>query len=96
VAHILRAPYYRTLWTFLHLQQRERIDDLLSRGRALHGASLSAIAFHEPKRLSDEQRRLMEDAGQVPTPETTLKAAEWIIDAVATLDAHEARAPEAP
>jgi hypothetical protein len=91
VATILRAPYYRTLWTFYHLQQHDRVADLLDRGRALHQASLTGMAMNKPSLLSDEHRKLLAEAGQLPTAEASIESAGWIVDAVATLDAHEAK-----
>lgn len=91
VATILRAPYRRTLWTFYHLQQLDYVADLKRRGNAIDGANLNAIAFHKPEKLGDEQRRLMNDAGQIPTAATSIESAQWLIEAVAKVDAHEAR-----
>lgn len=87
---MLRAPYHVTLWTYLHLQQREKLEGFKDRGHALYVASLMTYAFHDPKKLNDEHQRLLASAGQVPTPEAAIRRAEGIIQAVAKLDALEA------
>jgi hypothetical protein len=69
----MRRPYHRTLWTWLQLQEQERFEEIKDRGRMLHMAGLLAVAFHEPKKLSDEHHRLMKDAGMLPTPEEAIE-----------------------
>jgi hypothetical protein len=91
VEAVLRAPYARTRWTFLHLDQAERLDELRDRGRAINQAGLMSLAVNEPRRLQDEHRRLLADLGQIPTPAAALKRAEGIITAVAALDLAEGR-----
>jgi hypothetical protein len=60
-AALWRAPYRRTLYEFYHLEQIERHEDFRVRGRALSAAGLTALAFHEPKRLAGEHQRLLSD-----------------------------------
>jgi hypothetical protein len=86
VATVLRAPYYRTLWTYYHLQQHDRIDELRERGRALHLGGLMAFAFNDPKKLRDEHQRLLVDAGMVPTVDTSREQALALIADVERVD----------
>ena len=93
VSSVAGDPYVLTLWTFFHLDQHERVDSIKERGRALNLGSLMAIAFHEPKRLNDEQRRLLADAGMLPSPEAARERALPIIEAVAAMDRAEGKIP---
>jgi hypothetical protein len=93
VVDVAGDPYVRTLWTFFHLEQHERVDDIKLRGRALQLGGLMAIAFHEPKRLNDEQRRLLADAGMLPSPDAAKERATPIIAAVAAMDRAEGKIP---
>lgn len=88
----MRRPYYRTLWTYLQLQEVERIDALKKRGNELHVAGLLAIAFHEPKKLGDEYHRWMDELGMLPTAEEAIDRAQDVIAAVQALDARAASA----
>lgn len=87
VERLLRRPYYRTLWTYWHLLEIERIDALKHRGRELATAGLLAMAFHEPKRLADEHHRLMNDLGMLPTRDEALANATPVIEAMRRIDA---------
>jgi hypothetical protein len=81
VVAIARAPYRRTLWTFLHLQQADRVDDLRQRGRELRLAALMTLVAYEPGKLRDADAQLATDAGRVPPPETVrVRALELLAD----------------
>lgn len=60
-----------TLWSHEHQQQQDYFDGLRDRGKAINGASLMSLAFHEPKRLNEESRKLMSSAGlvKIATPD---------------------------
>lgn len=64
-----------------------RVDVLARRFRALDDANLTAVAFHDPQRLAEVRRDLLEEAGMTPSADEALAAAREIIDAVARLDA---------
>jgi hypothetical protein len=81
-----RAPYRRTLYEFYHLEQIERFEDLRTRGRAIQEASLMALAFHDPKRLPQEHRRLLAElAPPISDAQARADAAALIAD-VARVD----------
>lgn len=80
------APYVETLYEFLHLQQQDRIEELRERGRALQSASLMALAFHEPKRLQEEHRRLMVDSGLTVPPAVSREHALALVAEVGQID----------
>jgi hypothetical protein len=65
----------QTLWTFLHLQQHDRLAELHHRGRSLNLAGLIAMAVNKPELLKDEHRRLMADLGQYAPPDTAREQA---------------------
>ena len=75
----MRRPYYRTLWTWVQLQEHERIEEIAERSRMLHMAGLLAIAFHEPKKLADEHHRLLKDSGMLPTPDEAIENVQDVI-----------------
>lgn len=83
----MRRPYYRTLWTYLQLQDIERIDALRDRGKQIHIAGLMAMAFAEPKRLTDEYHRWMDDLGMLPTQDETLDRAREVMAAMEAVHA---------
>lgn len=83
----MRRPYHRTLWTYLQLQEIERIDYLKKRGTQLHVAGLMAMAFGEPKRLTDEYHRWMDDLGMLPTPDEAIDRAHDVMAAMAAIHA---------
>lgn len=85
----MRRPYYRTLWTFLRLREHERIDGLLRRAEQLRLAGLLAIAFHDPKRLADEDHRLKTDLGMIPTTEQLESKVADVVAAVRAIAAGE-------
>lgn len=43
------------MWTYYQLCERERIHALIERIDAVNEATLTALAFNEPKKLSDER-----------------------------------------
>ena len=49
-------PYALTLWTFFQIMERERIEQLLARGRRLDAALLMAAAYNDPKVLREEHQ----------------------------------------
>lgn len=93
MAAVARAPYRETLYEFYHLQQIDRVDDLRVRGRSLHLAGLVALAFHEPKRLTDEHRSLLVAAGMTTPPDTARADALAFIAEIAKADAAGAWVP---
>lgn len=93
VSVVLRAPYARTLWTYLHVLQAERTEELRQRGRELRLAGLVTLAFHEPKRLSDEHTKLRSDAGLLPSADQTRAEALDLMQAIANADALGAWVP---
>lgn len=56
---VAAEPFARTAWSLLELLEVERIESLAEDGDRLREASLTAIAYHEPKRLEDERKHLL-------------------------------------
>lgn len=82
---VWRAPYRRTLYEFFHLEQADHFADLRRRDGDLHRAGLFAMAFHEPKRLDGEYRKLLTELRPpiaMPTPDD----ARAFLDQIMTLD----------
>lgn len=92
----MKRPYHRTLWIFLQLKEQDRIDELMQRGRTLNNAGLTAIAFHEPKKLADEHHSLMKDLGMVRSPDEALANAADVIDVMARIHAGEVSTTTSP
>lgn len=65
-------PFAAAAWTFLTLMETEEFDLLQDDGAALRQASLTAIAFHEPRKLEGEHRSLL----QRMRAETSLSVSE--------------------
>ena len=84
---IMREPYAHTLWMFYQLEEHTRIDQYAERARSLDLAGLVACAFHEPKKLSDANQQLLDDAGLTPSVDDALAKAEETIAAMKQLDA---------
>lgn len=73
---ILDQPWALTLWTYYQLSERDRIRTLIERIDAVNDATLTALAFNEPKKLSDERENALSAAHE--TPITKAKDdAEW-------------------
>lgn len=91
VVTVAREPYVRTLWTFYHLGQHTYFDGLSTRFLAVYKSGLMSLSFSDPKKLRDEQQRLLDEAGLNPSVDTLKASAQPIIDMVAKLDAAEGR-----
>lgn len=95
VIAVARAPYVRTLWTFLHMCQQERLESIRDRARALSLATLIMLAYHKPIGLQDVQRQLRDEAGFNPPIDQVIAEREALLADIAKLDAIE-RAPAMP
>lgn len=71
VLAVAGQPYALTLWTFGRLREIERFREINTMGDRLHLASLTAFAYHEPKKLSQEHQRFERLAGLLPSIEET-------------------------
>lgn len=61
-AVVAHQDYRWTMWEYVQLQDLERLD-AIRRGHERHDlAGLSAIAFHEPKRLRSEREAFEREA----------------------------------
>lgn len=58
---LLAQPWALTLWTWLQLQERDRIAHLLERDADVHRAHLAALAFNDPPQLREEEARVKAD-----------------------------------
>lgn len=79
-------PYARTLWTYCHLLQREKLDELQRRSEALYQADLMAKAFHQPSMLRDDRRDLQREAGLLPVGEEARAQLTDFASEIAQLD----------
>lgn len=52
---VLLQPFALTLYAWLQLQERDRIQALRDRERDIYRGELAAMAMNEPKRLGDER-----------------------------------------
>lgn len=66
---VAAEPFARTAWSYLELVEAERLDGLARDADALMGASLTAMAFHDPKRLDGARRDLLARMRTVSTPD---------------------------
>ncbi|MBI2407495.1 MAG: hypothetical protein HYV19_04250 [Gemmatimonadetes bacterium] len=57
---VARAPFAETAWAALQLATLERVDALTRDSEALHAATRNALAFHEPRKLEEERRALLQ------------------------------------
>lgn len=60
---LLREPYRACLWLYLRLVEMDRMAQMAERVARLHGASLTAFAFHKPADLDRERRAIERDLG---------------------------------
>jgi len=94
---IARAPYVRTLWSYLHVCQQERLEAMRERSRQLALATLVMLAFHAPAKLADVRREILVDSGLAPSTDHVIAQSQLLLAEVAKLDAIErAPAPPAP
>lgn len=93
---VVRAPYHVTVLELAQLGEDERIEAALAELRAVGDASALAVAFHEPKKLSDVRERVLDSMGDrtVSRAEAKQQGAA-IIALMAKLDAAQV-APEMP
>lgn len=71
--------YAVTLYTFLQMQERSRIDRLLTEGNRIDQASLVAFAFHEPKKLAEVADRFRTRIRSKPSREDAMKRAALLM-----------------
>lgn len=86
VQAVARKPYVRTLWTFLHLVQHERLQSLRERGMQLTLATLIALSFHKPAGLKDVHARLLDEAGLAPSVDQVVAQGQALLAEVAEID----------
>lgn len=67
--------YAVSLYTFLQNEDARRLERLMDEGARLDLAGLVAIAFHEPKKLSDAHDSLKRKLSLVPSRDDALKRA---------------------
>jgi hypothetical protein len=70
-----REDYAITLYTFLQLEEGNKIDRLLAEAERIDLAGLFRIAFHEPNKLKGASDALRRKIMNVPDRATTLKLA---------------------
>lgn len=65
---MLLQPFALTLYAWLQLQDRDRIQRLRDRERDIYRGELAAMAMNEPKRLGDERGEVVADMRRANTP----------------------------
>ena len=73
VSAVLRQPWALTLWTFLQLQERDRVRSMVRRIERADDAMMAAWAFHEPEKVASERHEAM-SAAATPTGEADTSA----------------------
>jgi len=73
---VLEQPWALTLWTYYQLAERNRIRALIERIDAVNDATLTAIAFNEPKKLADERENALSAAREKQAKDEKAEA-EW-------------------
>src|SRR4029077_11341994 len=80
VQDVMEQPWALTLWTWMELTEYERISGLVAEQIELHGAFHTALAFHEPKRLKDEEWEWKKRAGLIQSAEEAFELARQMIE----------------
>lgn len=75
VAALALASYAVTLWTFLQLEEIERLRAVKEERDRLDVAGLTAAAFHEPHRLEIREQRFLSRVGALPSREEAMRRA---------------------
>lgn len=70
---VLREPWPVTLLVYDQIDEMRHFKSIEAFGNRIDAANLTAIAFHEPKKLSLAHHRFEEAAGLLPTVEETIE-----------------------
>ena len=73
VKEILEQPFAITLWTWMELQETQRIERLIQEGHELNNASITSIAVNDPKQLREIEYDWKKRVGMVPDAQTTMQ-----------------------
>ena len=85
---VYTRPYALTLFEFLTLRERDRIDEIIADSEQIAAAGRQAIAFHEPGKLQQEFDRVSLRAGTMPTREEALADGEKLLERIAAIRAN--------
>lgn len=75
VRTVALASFALTLWTFLQIEEQERFARVEAEHARLDAAGLSAVAYHEPKKLEIREQRFLARVGAIPSREEALRRA---------------------
>ena len=78
VAQLLHRPYWLTLYTFYHVQERELAHALERRRERIDGGFMTAFATHKPELLQDELRTVRDAIEQHGRPQAPVSDLDTI------------------
>lgn len=76
----LAQPLAFALWSYYHVQEYDHRTGWVDRIRRINSAHLSALAYHEPRKIDDERRLAIADAGPPPSTKELQKAEQMALE----------------